>query len=194
MPHPPRTTILVLPILAGALALTGCGGSGGPDEAEARPADGPRAELSTSRWMSVDREANSVELDVVSGASDANEGWNFNGYAGGGGRITVPEGARVTIHFRNADDISPHSLVVAEPRDPYPGRFNGADPAFEGAASDEPTTMEGATQPGSSETISFTASESGEYALICYQPGHANGGHWIHFRVSGAGSAGFREL
>lgn len=194
MRFPLRISIPILSMLAGGLLLAGCGGSGGAEQADARPASDAPAELSRPAWMSVDRETNSVEVDIVAGETESNDSWNYNGYAGGGGRITVPEGARVTIHFRNADDISPHSLVIADARDRYPDRFNGTDPAFEGAASEEPTKLEGATQPGASETISFMASESGDYALICYQPGHANGGHWIHFRVSGADSAGFREL
>jgi len=194
MRYPLKFSILALWILAGSMLLAGCSEGGGADEADARPASRARADLSRPAWMSVDREANSVELEIVAGETESNDGWNYNGYSAGGARITVPEGARVTIHFRNADDVSPHRLAIAEPRDPYPGRFNGADPVFDGAVSDSPTSLDGAARPGASETISFTASESGDYVMMCYLPGHANGGHRIHFRVSGAGRAGFREL
>ena len=88
----------------------------------------------------------------------------------------------------------PAWMSVVEPRDRYPRQFNGVDPVFEGAVSEAPTSLNGATQPGASETISFTASERGDYVITCYVPGHANGGHRIRFRVSGAGRAGIREL
>lgn len=194
MRFPLKSSIPVLAILAGAVLLAGCGDGGGADEAEARPSSRAAADLSRPAWMSVDRDANSVELEIVAGETESNDSWNYNGHSGGGARITVPEGARVTIHFRNGDDVSPHSLAIAEPRATYPGRFNGADPVFEGAVSESPTSLEGATQPGASETVAFTASESGDYVMMCYLPGHANGGHRIQFRVSGTGRAGFREL
>mgnify|MGYP006285146723 CR=1 FL=1 len=194
MRFPMRFSMPLLSIVAGALLLAGCGDGGGADEAEARPSSRAASDLSRPAWMSVDRDANSVEMEIVAGETESNDSWNYNGYSGGGARIIVPEGARVTIHFRNGDGVSPHSLAIVRPRDTYPGRFNGADPVFDGAVSDSPTSLEGATQPGASETISFTASESGDYVMMCYLPGHANGGHRIHFRVSGAGRAGFREL
>jgi uncharacterized cupredoxin-like copper-binding protein len=47
--------------------------------------------------------------------------------------------------------------------------------------------------PGESETITFTASQAGEYSLVCYVPGHAMIGMYVHFNVSADGEAGVRD-
>jgi uncharacterized cupredoxin-like copper-binding protein len=50
--------------------------------------------------------------------------------------------------------------------------------------------MQEATQPGASESISFTADAAGAYTLVCYIPAHAATGMWINFTVSADGAAG----
>ena len=76
----------------------------------------------------------------------------------------------------------------------YPPTFQSVEPAFDGAVSSGATSMADATQPGQSESFSFTASEAGDYAMVCYLPGHATAGMWIHFTVSAEGEAGLREM
>jgi sulfocyanin len=142
--------------------------------------------------MEIDRSANTVRLEIVAGASDPNNRWNFNGYARGQATITVPRGYEITIEFRNDDSDVPHSLGVGElPDSSFPPMFEDPQPVFEGAISASPTSMTESALPGESETVTFTADEAGEYALLCYIPAHAVTGMWIRFVVSGDGEAGF---
>jgi D-aminopeptidase len=58
-----------------------------------------------------------------------------------------------------------------------------AEPVFAGAISSEPTSMTESTLTGELEFFTFTASEAGEYRLVCYVPGHALAGMWVRFVV-----------
>ena len=49
--------------------------------------------------------------------------------------------------------------------------------------------MTDSTMNGETETITFTAGAAGEYALVCYVPGHATAGMWINFNVEAAAGA-----
>ncbi len=64
------------------------------------------------------------------------------------------------------------------------------NPVFEGAITHNPTSMTEATMPGQEETVTFTASTAGNYSMVCFIPGHAATGMWVHFNVSSDGSAG----
>lgn len=180
-----------------ALALVGCGGGdAGTEEAEMAEgaaetavAEAP-AELTMADWITVDESARTVTIDLVAGQTDANNRWNYNGHASGDVTVVVPQGYEVTIDFSNADPVNPHSVVVMSPMDPWPAQFTDAQPVFDGAMSSNPTDMQAATMPNESETITFTASEAGEYALVCLIPAHAITGMWIGFRVSADGSSG----
>lgn len=150
-------------------------------------------ELTVPDWMTVDEENQTVTLELVAAETDANmNGWNFNGFYDGNATVVVPEGYEVTVEFINEDQVNPHSVGIDEQVGDYPANFSEVTPAFEGAVSEGATQMGTATQPGQSETFSFTASEAGEYAMVCYVPAHANQGMWIHFNVSADGEAGLR--
>jgi len=153
-------------------------------------------ELTMPDWMTVDEQNQTVTMEIIAGSTSANNNWNYNGYHAGGNnaRIVVPQGYEVTINFENQDDLSPHSVGIDAEVGDYPPTFQSIEPAFDGALSSGATSMSEATQPGESETITFTASEAGEYAMVCYLPGHATAGMWIHFRVSADGEAGLQEL
>lgn len=142
-------------------------------------------------WMSVDRDAKTVTLEIIAGKTDALNNWNFNGYAQGNATITVPEGYTVNLTFKNNDPNMVHSIGVIEPMDAYPAMFNNPTPVFEGAMSTNPTDMVNATATGKSEKLTFKASQSGSYVLLCMIPAHAFTGMWIKFNVSADGSAGF---
>lgn len=197
MRHTLATTAPLL--LAVALA---CGGgeqvaSDTEGEAGAPPAAGEAAapgggELSTPDWMSLDREAETVTLEIVAGKTDALNGWNFNGYHSGDATIVVPAGFDVTIEFTNQDQVMSHSLGIDERTGNFPATFDQVAPAFAGALTSGATKQKTATQPGESETISFTADEPGQYSMVCYVPAHAVTGMWIHFEVSADGRAGLR--
>lgn len=177
-----------------ALSIAACGGGEPADDdasmdqpAEAPQAEAPAGELMMPDWYQMD--GNDVTLDITAGLTDTGNFWNYNGYQNGELTITVPEGANVTINFTNDDPNMPHSIGVHPDFNTAPAA-PGVTPVFEGAISENPTSMTEATMPGDSETITFTASEAGEYTLVCYVPGHTVGGMWIRFVVSAEGEAG----
>ena len=184
------------------LALIACGGGEAGQETETGEAEtsaqtmggGEEAasSLSTPDWMQVDHDARTVTLNVVAGQSQANNRWNFNGYANGDATVVVPQGYTVTINFENADTTNPHSLGIDARTGSWPATFENPTPVFEGAITSGAASMTDSTQPNESETIEFTASEAGSYSMVCYVPAHAATGMWIGFEVSADGEAGLR--
>jgi sulfocyanin len=174
-----------------ALSVAACGGGEEAPE-DAPPAEAPAptpAPAGTADWIVVDSAANTVTLDIVAGRDGSNNNWNFNGFANGGFTVTVPEGAAVTINFTNNDANMGHSIGVAtKPTGPWAAMLD-ATPVFAGGISSNPTSMTESTMSGETETITFTADAAGEYALVCYVPGHATAGMWINFNVVPAGAA-----
>lgn len=172
------------------------GQTGGGESGEESGGQQQAGELTMPDWISVDEQNETVTLDLVAGSSSANNNWNFNGYYANGNnaRVVVPQGYEVTINFENQDDLSPHSVGIDAEIGDYPPTFQNVEPVFDGAVSSGATSMSDATQPGQSESFTFTASEAGDYAMVCYLPGHATAGMWIHFRVSAEGEAGLQEL
>lgn len=142
-------------------------------------------------WMDVDRADSTVTLDITA-RPETNSGYDYNGYHDGDATIVVPEGYRVTIHFRNGTAATPHSLAISTREPPFPALIQEAELAFEGAGTPGSMEMRSATQPGRSDTIRFTADQAGHYAMICHLPGHATAGMWIHFDVSSGAEAGLR--
>ncbi|MDT8342001.1 MAG: sulfocyanin-like copper-binding protein [Longimicrobiales bacterium] len=173
-------------------ALAACGGgepaSEAPaNEAPAAAAAAPAGQMTMPAWFTMD--GNAVTLDIVAGQTSKGNYWNFNGAQFGEMTITVPVGSEVTINFSNSDPNMAHSIGVSQGFDTAPAMLDPT-PVFAGAISSNPTSMMEATMPGQAETITFTASEAGEYTLVCYIPGHAVSGMWIHFNVSAEGEAG----
>jgi sulfocyanin len=182
--------------LALVFGLTACGGSEPAEgNASAAPADAAPSEEATSQeaqmtmpdWLRVD--GSNVELDIVAGQTSKGNYWNFNGAQYGEITITVPVGAQVTINFQNDDPNMAHSIGISPGFDTAPAMVD-ATPVFPGAISTNPTSMTESTLPGESEVITFTASEAGEYVMVCYIPGHAVSGMWVRFHVSADGQAG----
>lgn len=179
---------------------TGTARTGQPAETAAAPAGGATTTgatggggggaLTVPDWMKVDKSARTVSADVEAGKTPDNNHWNFNGYYNGNATITVPVGYKVRIQFTNHDPAVPHSIGVDSRTGDFPPTFTNPQPVFRGAISSNPTDPTKATAPGKSETISFTADKPGRYSLVCYQPGHAAAGMWVHFVVSQEGQAG----
>jgi hypothetical protein len=171
-------------VAALGIAAVGCGGGGdgaasGEAPATEQPAatEAPAASLSVPDWMSVDEAGMTVTLEIVAGKDDSNNRWNFNGYSRGNGTIVVPAGYNVVINFRNDDPNIAHSIGVDSGTGNFPATFQNPEPVFAGAISSNATSMQEATQPGASESISFTAD--------------AATGMWINFTVSADGAVGF---
>jgi CBS domain-containing protein len=174
------------------MALTACGGSdtadeGPPSATPSAPASQPPSTAAAPEafgmpdWMQVDEGARTVRIEIVAGLTEENNRWNFNGYFGGTGGITVPVGYTVTIAFENQDPAMAHSLGVDEKAATYPNLFDEVVPVFEGGVTADPTSMMDATMPGEAEEIVFVADEAGEYVLLCYVTGHAAIGMWLDF-------------
>ncbi len=182
-----------------AVVLVACGGGDTPEQAPAssEPAAAPAEtapsaalEFGMPDWMQVDNAARSVNIQLVAGLTQENNRWNFNGFYGGTGGITVPEGYTVTITLDNQDPAMAHSVGVDEKLATFPNVFSEVTPAFPGGVTADPTSMTDATMPGETEEITFVATDAGEYQLVCYVTGHAAIGMWIDFTVSAGGEAG----
>jgi FtsP/CotA-like multicopper oxidase with cupredoxin domain len=172
-----------------ALGIVACEVEEAPPP-EDRPAEAPAA-LATPEWFQVDHDAQTVDIQMVAGSTSQNNYWNFQGFYGGRGGITVPEGYTVTLTLENRDPNMGHSAGVGELRDSWPGSFSTPiEPVFEGAVTPNPTSMTESTMPGESDTITFVADQAGDFALICYVVGHASAGMWMPFTVSAEGEAG----
>ncbi len=151
-----------------------------------------QGQLSVPDWMKVDNSAKTVTMEVTAGESQADNGWNYNGYYNGNATIVVPEGYKVTINFHNKDQANPHSLAISTDKPPFPATFSEAHLAFPGAETPGSMQMNTATQPGESASITFTADKAGQYIMLCHVPAHATTGMWIHFEVSSNGDVGLQ--
>ncbi|MSR36445.1 MAG: hypothetical protein EXR95_07355 [Gemmatimonadetes bacterium] len=171
-----------------ALTATACGEKA-EETVEAPAADTAPAATAATDWVHVDDAAKTVMVDVVSGKDAINNNWNFNGFANGNATVTVPTGYKVTINFTNNDPNMAHSIGVAPKATPFSATPT-TEPVFAGAVSPNPTSMTDATTKGENDVVTFTADKAGEYALICYVPGHAAAGMWINFTVADGATAG----
>jgi sulfocyanin len=186
---------IALLLVFGAAACAGRRSDGVDADNSYQPLPPPAATYAGARalpepdWFKVDHKAKTVTMDIV--ATQEARSWKFNGYSYGSATITVPEGYQVTINFSN-EDFMPHSIGVANlPVGEWPTTLDDT-PVFEGAITSEATSNE-ATGQGESETITFTASKAGNYALVCYVPTHALVGMWIKFNVAAGTQAGVEE-
>ena len=182
-----------------AVAFFGCG-SGEEDDGSASvpgvvtEADAAASTAMPADWISVDDAARTVTLTLIAGETDANNRWNFNGYANGEATVVVPLGYTVTVNFENRDPAHHHSVGVLARAASYPPFFDEATPVFDGAITSNATSMAEATAPGGgTESITFVASQAGEYALVCPVPANAVTGMWIGFEVSESGDSGLRD-
>lgn len=187
MPGMTRTT-LAAGLLAAVMAA--CGGGGDQEMAEDQAADAAAPAPMMPDWMTVDTATRTVNLTVVAGQTAVNNHWNFNGYFNGDATITVPQGYTVRVTFRNQDPAMAHSLAIVNGVGGYAPQIAASAVAFAGAVTANPGDLTAATQPGRSETISFTAGAAGDYGMVCLIPAHAVAGMWIRFAVSADGSFG----
>jgi sulfocyanin len=199
-------------ILPAALSvvLTACGGSKTSNsqmqssQAASQPAaqqpaaqaapdtDASSAPMTTPDWFHYDKASNTVQMTITAGLTAAVNHWNYNGGHNGDMIITVPEGAKVTLDFKNADPAMAHTLGIVAKVGGYSATPT-APPVFEGAIT-TPHSSAAGIDPGKSQTLHFTASKAGNYAMVCYMAGHAAVGMWIHFNVSTDGTAGVQSV
>ncbi len=133
-------------------------------------------------FYSLGKAPNTLNLDLTSGTSQANQGLNFNGYFKGQLVVTIPLGWKVSITYKNVDPQMPHSIgVVPWAERTATGNFKAAFPS---SAPSMTNFMNGITKSSAPMSVSFTANKAGQYALICGVPGHAISGMWDEVDVS----------
>lgn len=154
--------------------------------------DASAAPMTTPAWFHYDKASNTVKMTITAGLTAAVNHWNFNGGHNGDMIITVPEGAKVTLDFTNADSAMAHTLGIVAKVGGYSATPT-LPPVFPGAVT-TPHSSTAGINPGKSQTLHFTASKAGNYAMVCYMAGHAAVGMWIHFDVSKDGKAGVQSV
>jgi len=172
-------------ILSGSL-LHAQAPAGHEHPAPVSPADAspPKPEM----FLRLGDDGKRVQIVLISAYNGANYGMNFDGFAKGQARFTVPLGAEVEVAFTNRSPV-PHSVVVVER--PQVKRLQMGDPAFTGASSPNPVRGTTGTK---GEVFRFKASEAGEFAFACGFPSHAANGHWIALDVSEKATAPSLQL
>jgi len=144
-----------------AVAISGCGGSA-------------RKSTPLDRWLSYSLRNKSVTLTLTPGATNAFNGFNFNGYGRGEVLVQVPRGWRVTVRCLNNVSGRRHSCAIVN-------GTNATAPVFAGAATPDPQT---GLPAGRAASFSFTATRPGSYRIACLVPEHELMGMWDVFEVS----------
>lgn len=170
-----------------AFALAACGGSasGGTQPSGASSSASPATAASAAPSVEVsapplsfqaDPATRSVRFHLVAAHSQANSGFNFNGYGGGRLAVTVPEGWKVSVTCENRGPLNHSCAIVRGPTD--------SQPAIVGASSQNPVSGQPA---GTTTSFDFTARGQGTYRIACLVPGHEQAGMWDTFTITGAG-------
>ncbi len=131
----------------------------------------------------VDSAAKTVTLSLEGSQGSAAYGMNFNDFAKGGMVIRIPLGWTVTVSLV-VDSRLKHSAMVV----PWDQR-EGEDftPAFQGSAPKDFGVGIGKGQPA--EAFTFKAEKTGQFAVVCGVPGHAEAGMWDELDVVAGVSA-----
>lgn len=135
------------------------------------------AGLTEKDFLRLGDQPKTVKVLIVATWSGDNYGMNFNGYAKGAARYTIPKGWTVEVTFINPGPV-PHSLIVIDRDDVR--RLQMPAPYFKGAA--VPKHLQGMSFERAN--FSFVADEAGEFAFACGFPAHSANGHWIGLDVS----------
>jgi plastocyanin len=162
-----RTTALLAPLAAAALAVAGCGGSDDTSSA-ADPAASTTPAASTA----------AATTPAASGAQDVTNGRvtvKMSEFAFTPKDITAPAG-RLVITAPNVGQV-PHELVLLKTN-----RDAGSFPVKDGRMSEEGPGVESAgeiseTPAGKTGRHAFDL-KPGNYAMVCNIVGHYSGGMW----------------
>jgi hypothetical protein len=130
-------------------------------------------------WFKSDSAGSKVELALVAGFNGVNGGMNFNGATAGALTLTVPIHWTVVLHFRNNDQVLPHSAQVIAAVTPVP--VGKVATAFDHAATGR---MEQGLPTEGHEDVKFVADRAGSFLIFCAVPGHGAAGMWIRLAVS----------
>lgn len=166
----------VLPSFIGLVLLalvTGCGSQGSsPTQVQ---------HSSPQHWITSDKSTETADIILDAGYNNMNGNMNFDGYSNGAMTFTVPVGWTVKVTFINDDSMSTHSAMVVPVNERSNANFSASSLAFPGASTPNPNLGSPNGQP---QHFSFTAKQSGKYAIVCTIPGHAAMGMWDNLVVS----------
>ena len=165
------TTIAAFAALLAAGALTSTMAKAQSASADSAPG---------SEWLTWDAATRTVTFQLVAGADGGKSPFNFNGYTDGEANLIVPPGSTVVMPFVQKDG-TPHSAEIIEDKQPMPNM--AVDPAIPRAYTNK--VAEGLPQEAT-DTMRFTAPESGSFLIFCGVPGHGLSGMWIRFTVDPA--------
>jgi plastocyanin len=130
-----------------------------------------------SEVLEWDAATKTVTFELIGGGEGAGSPFNFNGYIDGEANLVVPPGVTVVMPFINKDG-TPHSAELIADKEPMPNL--GGEPAIPRAYTNK--VVEGLPQEAT-DTMRFTAPDSGSYRIFCGVPGHGLSGMWIRFTV-----------
>lgn len=140
-------------------------------------------------WLKSDSVVRQAEFTLVAGLTPSNGGMNFNGAGPGSLTLTVPAHWTVVLHFRNNDQVLPHSAMVIAAAVPVP-----VSKVNEAIAHASTHRAEQGLPSDAHEDVWFVADQPGSYLIYCAVPGHGAAGMWMHFEVSAtAHQAGIAE-
>lgn len=129
-------------------------------------------------YMYVDAKSQVVVIEVTAGATGANSGFNFDGYAKGAANFVVPLNWTVNLEFANKSAI-PHSMAITSdikvPPTVEPFGFGVAETS-------NPQSGIGAGAP--TQLVSLAADHAGKFYMACLVPGHIQSGMWDYFTIS----------
>lgn len=176
--------------LLSACVAGGLGAAGSDQTAQAAttsPRHAARVVKGPNKWLKVFPKAHRVVVTMIAADTNANNGFNFDGYAKGKANIVVPFGWKVVLKFSNHTTL-PHSLAIAK------GHGNGPKlPKIGGKTIQTPNAKSG-TAKGKMQTVSFMAKPAGHYFIVCLVPGHDAAGMWDHFTINRGAKRPFLQV
>ncbi|MBE3557508.1 MAG: PQQ-binding-like beta-propeller repeat protein [Firmicutes bacterium] len=125
-------------------------------------------------WIALGANSKTVDVLLIGSYNGVASGMNFDGYANGDMKITVPEGWTVNVLFKNASPQMPHSAMIAPEN--AKGKVQGVQPAFPNATTPDPVS--GLAPNGAPQSFTFKADKAGTYLIWCAIPGHGTAGMW----------------
>ena len=127
--------------------------------------------------LAIDAAKKTVDVSLVGAEGKVGYGMNFNALAKGSMVIRVPVGWTVTVSLVVDSTLKHSALIVPwEQREGYEftPAFPGSDPKDYGV---------GFGKGSPKDEYSFKADQTGQYAIVCGVPGHAEAGMWDEFDV-----------
>jgi hypothetical protein len=152
-----RGVILLLALLTACNPVTGTGPGTAPDP---------------KQFLHVDRADHSAVLTLIAGYPASDYQFNYDGYANGSMRVTVPTGWQVTVQCENHGTVPNSCAVVTGARATEPVQLGWSTP--------DPVS---GLKPGDSASFSFTPSSTGTYRIASLVAGAEASGTWAWLEV-----------